>query len=302
MVNPLLLGKLACPSCAGDGACDAPLRYSRLRGLTCGQCGGSYRVYEEGIPDMVPCRADSPESFYIESESRQWDGQADKYDEKRSIDPLYMAGIEAVLRWLRPERHHLVLDAACGTGLTIEKYVHRCSATIGLDLSLKSLIHARTKLNSRSVGLVKGELTTLPFVSNTFDRVLCANAIQHIPTIRLRASAIKELARVSKPGATVVVSCHNFSLIKKRSGWSKEKRGAGSHSGPVQYIYRFDKEELLDLLSPFMKVHYIRGAGFPFPYGLKLSPLSAHLERLCHRFSSAVPWANMLIGVCTKSQ
>jgi ubiquinone/menaquinone biosynthesis C-methylase UbiE/uncharacterized protein YbaR (Trm112 family) len=260
--------------------------------LHCAECGARYPV-TDGIPDMV---GDAPE--HLSNESDQWDRHAPDYDAGRSIDPIYMAGVHAVLAGLDPRPHELVLDAGCGTGLTTRQFHRPGMNTVALDLSMESLRRLRTRLPAgHTVGLVRGDLSALPFAPGAFDKVLCANALQQLPGDDLRRRCAAGLARVARPGATVVVSAHNFSRPKQKAGWCKEG-SSGSHSGAVDYIYRFGADELEAMLGDYLNVRSVRGAGLPLFYRLKLSPLMRQIERIGSKMALSREWGNMLVAVC----
>jgi len=236
---------------------------------------------------------------FRQKEMQQWDEQAPRYEEKRITDPIYMAGIDAVVNNIGPDPKAFILDAACGTGLTIKKYYRPGMRIVALDLSLESLKTLRRTFPCESIYLVKGGLTCLPFPSDTFNRVICANAITQVPKSDLREKCFYELARVGRLHAKIVVSGHNYSQPKKRAGWPKEGI-ARSSSGNVQYIYRFDRDEFRFLLGKTSQIQCIRGAGLPLLYKWKLSWLSRRLERLLRLFSFSTSWGNMIVGTGLK--
>jgi ubiquinone/menaquinone biosynthesis C-methylase UbiE len=173
-------------------------------------------------------------------------------------------------------------------------------STVAFDLSLDSLRYLKRQLPPGSpVDLVCGDLSALPFASGVFNKVLCANTLQHLPDAALRDRSTRELARVAQPHAQVVVTAHNYSVPKKRAGWAKEG-AAGSHSGPVQYIYRFEAAEFEHMLAGAVRVRRVVGAGLPLFYRFKLSPLMHGIEWLLSRFRLSTRWSNMLIGVGTR--
>jgi SAM-dependent methyltransferase len=62
----------------------------------------------------------------------------------------------------------------------------------------------RAVLRTKGAGFpVVGDALMLPFGSSTFDRVIAAEVLEHIPDDRM---AISELARVLKPGGTMAVT------------------------------------------------------------------------------------------------
>lgn len=263
--------------------------------LRCCECGRIFPV-KEGIPDLVVGQ-DYPGEF-LEAEARQWDEQARRYEQKRTQDLRYMAGVQAAVRALQVQPGDVVLDAGCGTGLTVRRYLRPDVRVVALDLSFESLRYLRSASADAPVDLVRGDLAMLPFADATFDRVLCANALQHVPDEHQRRHCIHELARVARPSARVVVTAHNWSVSRRSAGWVKEG-AAGGHSGRLQYIYRFEPPEFRDLLGSALRIERITSAGFPLPYRLKLSPLSRILERFLHHLETAAPYGDMLVATCT---
>src|SRR5262249_21127641 len=139
--------------------------------------------------------------------------------------------------------------------------------------SLHSLRVLRRNAPGPSTLVVRADLQHLPFAAGTFDKVLCANALQQLQTEPSRRRCVAELARVTRPEGRAVVTAHSYSRPKRRAGWAKEGRG-GSCSGAVRYLHPFGDEELRQLLSRVLEVERLTGAGFPLPYRLKLSWLS----------------------------
>lgn len=278
-------GVLRCPL-HPDAACDPT-----PGGLACTACGTEF-AEPHGIPDFVP--PDSPE--FLHREAEQWDAQAAVYETPRLTDPFYMLAVERAARELAPRPGELVLDAGCGTGLTLRRYWRPGVRVVALDLSLSSLRVCQQTGPKTGMTFVRGDLTRLPFADHTFDRVCCANAIQQLPG-ELRRQVVRELARVTKPGGRVVVSAHNYSRAKQRAGWRKEDTGAGGHTGAVQYIYRFDADEFRALLATELSDVTVAGAGLPLLYKWKLSPVMRVIERVLARTAFGRARANMLVGV-----
>ena len=264
----------------------------------CSVCGAQYS-FDGGIADLLPPGSEYPDDFRAR-ESAQWDEQAQHYEMGRATDPTYTAGVSAVARALDPHPGERILDAGCGTGLNLRRYWKPGLAVVALDLSVASLRICRAASPSADVAFVRGDLARLPFATATFDRVLCANTLQHIPGSELRRQCIRELARVAKPCARVVVSTHNYSRAKRRAGWLKENSRASGPSGEVQYIYRYDADEFRNELAAELDGVRIDGAGFPLWYRWKLSPISRRLEAVAQRVPGAERFGHMLIASCQR--
>jgi ubiquinone/menaquinone biosynthesis C-methylase UbiE/uncharacterized protein YbaR (Trm112 family) len=285
-----LLELLRCPLHPDS---EALIQDQALAAIYCTRCCRNYPV-TDGIPDLVI--ADPASNPYLAAEAQQWDAHAPRYDEKRQHDLIYRASIDAAVQALNAEPGDAVLDAACGTGMTIKAYLRPGIRVVALDLSLESLRRLRAELDSPDVVFLRGDLLTLPFAANSFTKVLCANAIQHLPQESHRRRCVQELARVARPGARVVVTAHNHSIPKVRKGWPKEG-SAGSYSGAVQYIYRYDAVEFRRLLACALDSERVTGAGLPLPYRFKLGRLSQRLECFLRRFPASARWSHMLVGV-----
>lgn len=298
-VSSSLLQVLRCPLHPDAGPLEIqPNGTSLPTGLKCQDCARVFPIVD-GIPDMV-VEGGEYDSFR-EKEMRQWDEQAENYDEKRMRELIYWAGVEATVEALKPQDGDMVLDAGCGTGLTVRGYCRPSLRVVALDLSLESLKYLRKTLNHPAADFVKGDLTAVPFASDAFDKVMCSNAITQIPSGGLRRNCAQELGRVARPKGRIVVTAQNLSLKKKRAGWPKEGPARG-YSGAVHYLYRYEPEEFRSLLDSSFQVETIRGAGLPLIYRFKLGWISRRLERVLRRFEGSAARGNILVGIGHKAE
>ena len=95
-----------------------------------------------------------------------------------------------------------VLEAGCGTGLVLSQLARVARSAHGFDLSPGMLAKARAR--GLSVGL--GSVTQIPFRADSFDFVCSFKVLAHVPEIEL---ALRELARVTRPGGTLVLEFYN---------------------------------------------------------------------------------------------
>jgi ubiquinone/menaquinone biosynthesis C-methylase UbiE len=92
-----------------------------------------------------------------------------------------------------------VLDAGCGSGRTLEELVDY-GEVHGIELSEAAAEVAR----GRGCGEVQiGRLEQLPWADESFDLITCLDVLEHTPDDR---RALRELLRVSKPGAWMVAT------------------------------------------------------------------------------------------------
>jgi SAM-dependent methyltransferase len=114
-------------------------------------------------------------------------------------------------RHLPLQEKDLVLDAGCGEGRhTFHCFRSNCSI-LGVDLDKKSLLKARWVLGEMKkrgdgngrVLFLRGDALRFPFRTGTFDKIICAEVIEHVRDDRL---GISELARILKPRGIIAIT------------------------------------------------------------------------------------------------
>ncbi|HEX4430569.1 MAG TPA: class I SAM-dependent methyltransferase [Frankiaceae bacterium] len=101
-----------------------------------------------------------------------------------------------------------LLDLGCGAGRHAAEACRRGATVVALDMSAPDLKEARDRLGEvdaerkRSLP-VQGDALRLPFADGTFDRIIAAEVLEHIPADE---AAMAELARVLRPGGLVAVT------------------------------------------------------------------------------------------------
>jgi SAM-dependent methyltransferase len=110
---------------------------------------------------------------------------------------------------LRVRPGDTLLDAGCGEGRHCFGALERGARVLGLDLDRVSLKAAAGGLRTRgeelgSLGaMLQGDTFALPFRDESFDRVICAEVMEHVHDFR---GAARELARVTKPGGRLAIT------------------------------------------------------------------------------------------------
>lgn len=97
-----------------------------------------------------------------------------------------------------------VLDVATGTGAQAVAFAGKAREVVGIDLSDAMLRIARRKNRFPNVTFQQADAVDLPFEDGSFDASCVSFALHEMPT-SIRERVVREMARVTKPGGSVVV-------------------------------------------------------------------------------------------------
>ena len=173
--------------------------------------GKEQRLFDPAPPGSYP-------GYYLQKFHFQSDGylslaSAERYDHQ--VEVLFGGGAAAMRRQaLVPLKSALagraagrLLDIACGTGRFLRevKTNYPRLHVSGLDLSPHYLAVARRALDPWSrVRLVEGAAEAMPFGDGEFDAATCIYLFHELPP-PVRREAVGEIARVLKPGGTLIL-------------------------------------------------------------------------------------------------
>lgn len=120
--------------------------------------------------------------------------------------PFFREIKEESFRIIADTRPLRVLDAGCGAGADLVALASRVSPEchlVGLDASEVLLSRAAERTNGclERCSLIRGDITKIPCQDDTFDAGRIDRVLQHL---REPEAAIRELARVLKPGGVLV--------------------------------------------------------------------------------------------------
>jgi ubiquinone/menaquinone biosynthesis C-methylase UbiE len=154
------------------------------------------------------------QNFHYQTGGWLSDESAELYDTQVEIlfggaaDAMRRIALGALARGIagRDQRRVRLLDVACGNGRFLSQVLAafpRLPAT-GLDLSAPYLEKARARLAPwPQVELVAGMAEKAPFDDASFDALTCVYLFHELPP-RVRGDVAREIARLAKPGATLV--------------------------------------------------------------------------------------------------
>ena len=100
-----------------------------------------------------------------------------------------------------------VLDVGSGTGALALAVLQEAPASrlVGIDPSPAYIAHARTRAGGGRATFEEGDAQRLRFPDGSFDAALALLVVNFIPD-RDRAAAVREMARVTRPGGVVVAA------------------------------------------------------------------------------------------------
>jgi SAM-dependent methyltransferase len=139
-----------------------------------------------------------------------------------------------------------VLDLGCGAGRHAFEAYRRGARVIAADLDLKELAPVsdmfaamREEGETRppaQAAAVTADATRLPFPDGWFDGIIVAEMLEHIPN---DTAALKEIARVLRPGGTVAVTVPAW--LPERVCWALSSE---YHEVPGGHVRIFTRAEL----------------------------------------------------------
>jgi len=190
----------------------------------------------------------------MESQSKVWSNIAPEWSEFK------VRKAEYIEEFLKKQKGN-ILDLGSGTGRHLEKIkdgkMHLVDFSEGMiELAEKN---AKKKKIEAEFKIAKGD--KLPYEDNFFDGAICHAMLHCVETSKQRKDTVKELFRVLKPGAEVVVGVWNKEAHRFIKG-PKEKIIAWRDKGK-RYYYLYDEKEIHDLFKK---------AGF------KIKPIMAKIE------------------------
>jgi len=162
---------------------------------------------------------------------------------------------ELLLEMLKPCQDECILDVGCGTGIFSMDVLSSGAEFVGLDISHPMLVRAADKTAMYQFTGVVGDMVSLPFADESFDKVFSMTAIEFVADAE---QAVAELNRVVRKGGTVVLTSLN-----SLSPWAvrRGKEGEKGHTLFKNILFR-SPDELATLIpgKPVIKtaIHFLK--------------------------------------------
>jgi ubiquinone/menaquinone biosynthesis C-methylase UbiE len=155
-------------------------------------------------PAYVPFTSDA----YVAEPETEVEESTAAWLEEQAAMPFIREVARRTFELMEIQAGDAVLDVGCGTGVllpALAEAVGTAGRVTGLDHSAAFLTRAHRRLADAALGqrvdLVRGDALALPFETGTFDVTHMERVLMHLPD---PDAAIRELARVTRPGGRVV--------------------------------------------------------------------------------------------------
>lgn len=176
---------------------------------------------------------ESNRSFYQKEEDYDWVQAVESF-----------VGLESIFHRLRQRviiqtidkyrKSGRFLDAGCGTGLVLR---HLPKGSVGLDINPRHIV--KSKKHAPQKRYVVADIYQIPFKDSYFSNIVCTEVLEHVLD---PSKALRELARVLKPGGVIIGTVPGRSFFWRLRFLSKKR--------PQEPYHRYFREhEIVDLLE-----------------------------------------------------
>ncbi|TDD89367.1 class I SAM-dependent methyltransferase [Actinomadura rubrisoli] len=138
---------------------------------------------------------------------REFSEQAEGFADPR-LNVAFTRHLERLVRFMEPEldQEDVVLEVAAGTALVSRVIARRVRHVTALDLTPAMLAEGKRAVDRdgvTNVTFTHGDATALPYLDRSFTLVVTRFSLHQVAD---PAAVVKEMARVSRPGAALIIA------------------------------------------------------------------------------------------------
>lgn len=144
-----------------------------------------------------------------------------------------------------------VLNVGCAEPIDEFFFASLVKQWVAIDFAPSQLVAARQTLEDdlspekcARIHLCAADAAHLPFADDTFDLVVSFSVIEHIPSKAHRQAAVKEIARVTRPGGKVIITLPNLFSMHPLADIIWGITGKKNYGYACSYIPFLFKQEL----------------------------------------------------------
>lgn len=188
-----------------------------------------------------------------------------------------------------------ILDVGCGPGILLSRLGGSQFELFGLDLCPEMIAAAKARTGKLSAKLAVGRIEQMPFRAESFDVILALGSLEYLSDQR---AGLKEIARLAKPDALVVISMLNGASLYRwwerfvYGPWKAARsglRGRRTEQSPTLWMHgrksltRMMRECELEALDTFYYDVNVCVPPFDLRYWTYSSELNHWVENHCPR-------------------
>jgi ubiquinone/menaquinone biosynthesis C-methylase UbiE len=202
---------------------------------------------------------------------------------------------DAVLAAVRAYKPNRILNVGCGTGVMTEKVADVCPL-VATVASIDRIEPARGHYSDK-VQIVQAHPYCLPFPQASFDALLCTQLIEHLDNEDDRNAALKEMARVIRPGGRLIMTVRHQNFRFDNFGWAKEGISEGV------FYHRYYLDEFRKQLAPCWHIECMWGVWTYLPKTYRiytsLGRFVIYWERALRTLPISLRYGKVLLAVCS---
>src|SRR5208282_1305946 len=154
-------------------------------------------------------------------------GERGDFGREHVLDPVMIERISG-------KRFERTLDVGCGEGRFCRMLKSKNIPVVGIDPTEELISHARQRDPDGDYQIASAE--SLPFAAESFDLVVSYLTLLDIADFR---AGLREMARVLKPGGTLLIANLNSFITSCSRGWIKDQDGSCLYYPVDRYMEEF---------------------------------------------------------------